>query len=100
MTGRGGETLWAIVDADVAPILAKYHWRASTTGFPHPVAEIGNKNGRPKAARLHRLITDASRNRWVIHLNGDPLDCRRANLELTDERARAVHTLEEAARRR
>lgn len=58
-----------------------YVWTTSRhTGF----YLMGYKPGNPKPLRVHRIILDAKEGQIVDHINGDPLDNRRANLRLTD----------------
>jgi hypothetical protein len=35
---------------------------------------------------LHRLITEAKKGEFVDHVNGNPWDCRRANMRICDRR--------------
>jgi hypothetical protein len=71
----GGQV--ALVDPEDATWIGRYQWHVGTKGYPE---------GRVAGVKLtmHRLIMDAAPGQIVVHLNGDPLDNRRANLRLTD----------------
>lgn len=85
----------ALVDADDAHRLTGHRWHYARTsrhgkGIPKfYVMSVGNQT------YLHRLIMDAQPGQIVDHINGDPLDNRRANLRLVtrhgNARNRAIH---------
>lgn len=80
-----------VVDAPLYPILSRYRWylpKSHYAGTPRPYTII-NRNGKYHQLRLARSITKASDHQYPKHLNGDPLDCRRGNLELVSTRAEA-----------
>lgn len=45
--------------------------------------------GKAERAMLDRVIMGAREGQWVVHLNGDVADCRRANMRLTTSRLEA-----------
>lgn len=73
-----------IVDPGDYEELHKYPWEQATTGFV--VASIRHSDGRPLTVIMNRLITGAVSGQKVVHLNGDRLDHRRANLRAFEYR--------------
>ena len=67
----------SIDDADY-PRVTDFKWRRSVAGYV--VAPV--RGQRPKQALLHRLIMEAPVGMEVDHIDGDPLNNRRANLRL------------------
>lgn len=61
-------------------------WHLSETGYA-----VRRTNG--ETTRLHRLIMNCPEGLVVDHLNGDPLDCRKANMRICTqaENARNYH---------
>ena len=79
--GRNGQGKYALVDASDYPHLCDHTWTLSTCrGKPGYV--YGVLGGRKVA--MHRVILglQVGDGRLVDHVNGDPLDNRRANLRL------------------
>ena len=68
-----------LIDAEDWPRISGFKWQVSSNGkgrmYVH--TEIGGKK-----RYLHRLILRAPKSQWVDHMNGDPLDNRKANLRL------------------
>ncbi|HEX6957766.1 MAG TPA: hypothetical protein VF194_07250 [Ferrovibrio sp.] len=83
-----------IVDEDFAQVLAR-HWRRGWSirrepqGLRRPALIIPNGMRWKDRVRIARLVTHAPPNRFPQHLNGDVLDCRRANLRLVVSRGEA-----------
>lgn len=71
-----GKEEFAIVDDEDFDLVSKYVWQpavsGSGTGLVYAVTKL----------RMHRLIMQAPPGMMVDHINGDPLDNRRANLRL------------------
>jgi hypothetical protein len=65
---------------------ARFKWFAAASGpaiYAARNARVAERAaGAPSFIRLHRAIMQASRGQEVDHVNGDTLDCRRANLRL------------------
>lgn len=72
ITAKGDEIL---VDKDLLPLLTRYSWCVSKTGYA-----VAKANG--KLIRMHRLITNCPDGYVVDHINGNPLDNRRINLRI------------------
>jgi hypothetical protein len=70
----------ALIDAADVPLIEgkRFHFSRSAADDPGRVATFDRSGD---ASRLHQIITGVRGTGWKIaHLNGDPLDCRRANL--------------------
>lgn len=60
-------------------------WHAIVTPDGHVyAARTVHRNGRKRMVYLHREILDAAASAIVDHIDGNTLDCRRANLRATD----------------
>ncbi len=79
--------LEAVIDAADLPLVTAYHWYASRdqAGGRHYVYSGSNteRRGRRGVVTLGRVLLEAPPGARVAYRNGDPLDCRRANLLLT-----------------
>lgn len=77
LRGKYGKGKFALVDNDV------FEWASKDKWYLH---KKGNNfyPSRWKNLDLHRLISDAQTRDIVDHINRNTLDCRRANLRLTD----------------
>lgn len=73
-----------IVDDEDYEALAKHRW-CFTNGYA-----ARRKNATKSACHeyLHKRIAGAEPGEVVLHLNGDKLDCRRANMVKTDRKLR------------
>ena len=65
------------IDADDYDIVRPHRWHVYATGGGglYVMTEINGKRWY-----LHRLLLQPAPNEMVDHINGDPLDCRRANM--------------------
>ncbi len=79
--------LEAVIDAADLPLVAAYRWYASRdqAGGRHYVYSGSNteRRGRRGVVTLARVLLAAPPGARVAYRNGNPLDCRRANLLLT-----------------
>jgi hypothetical protein len=81
-----------LIDAELYPILSMHTWRVPGGRYPQlprPFTYQPDESGRAKAIFLARALTHAGENEFPQHLNGDRLDCRRANLRLAATRGEA-----------
>ena len=77
---RNGQVVGhTLVDANDATLLGQWTWRLSSDGY---AVRSETKNGAKRTIYLHRAVMQAPRGAIVDHVNGDRLDCRRANLRL------------------
>jgi hypothetical protein len=73
---RGQTTL---VDDDVYPELAQYRWRLNSSGYAVRSCKAHDKE---IAVCMHREIMHAPRGLVVDHIDGNKLNCTRANMRL------------------
>ena len=72
------------LDRDVAALLYRRHVRLRRShACVYAVVRL-TINGKRKDLKLHRLIARPGPGQEVHHINGDPLDNRRANLLVVD----------------
>lgn len=74
---RGAEGMYTRIDLADAPFAQTRVWRLNNEGY----VVSQNKKGR---AYLHRALLAAASGTRVDHVNGDPMDNRRANLRLCE----------------
>ncbi len=73
---------YALVDDDVYEWASQYRWCASNKGnTSYAVRNVGN-GLVIKRIHLHREIMNAPHGTLVDHINGDGLNCTRANMRL------------------
>lgn len=78
LTGkRGAGKVMVCDDADLAQ-LAAHRWHLSHSGYPRTY--LRRADGKSTTIEAHLLLTDEQGGRYRDHINGDPLDNRRANL--------------------
>ena len=81
--------LVALIDAEDAERILSRKWFAATTtttnGRPKFYAHSYRK-GAGGVDILHRIILEPAKDERVDHINGDGLDCRRANLRVATRR--------------
>lgn len=72
---------FALIDAADFELVKPYHWRLRRSA--HLSYAVGSKtvNNKRVYIRLHRLIANTAPGLECHHVNFDPLDCRRDNLE-------------------
>ena len=79
------------IDTFLYPVLSRYRWyipKSQYAGNPRPFTTV-TKDGKISQLRLARVITKAPHGLFPKHLNGNFLDCRRANLKLVSWRDEA-----------
>lgn len=87
----GGET---IIDSDDLALVGPYPWRVNKVGY---VIAKFRAEGAIRYLYMHRLLVpDAP---IVDHINGDPLDNRRANLRAADKRINSLNRALDAKNR-
>jgi hypothetical protein len=77
---NGGQV---VVDDDDYEFMSQFKWRgkfADGTNHRHAVRDV-NLGTKRVTIRMHRLITEASTESIVHHVNGDSLDNRKRNLQ-------------------
>lgn len=94
LSGRDMRRREAIIDAADLALVEGKRWHWSTPG-PDKPGQVATGDGK-RTVRLRQVIMGVSgTNGRVGHVNGDPLDCRRANLFVRtmqeQERAGAKH---------
>lgn len=86
LTGRHakGKSRFVVVDDDRFDELSRYRWKAKPNRSGARVYAVRNaiEDGRMVTLRLHRVVLgiEPGAPGDVRFLNGDPLDCRRANI--------------------
>jgi hypothetical protein len=73
--------LYAVIDAADAEAVLPFKWTAQQAKRTHYAYRFVYGNGRPRKVYLHRLLMGDPLLQ-VDHINGDGLDCRRANMRL------------------
>lgn len=73
-----GAVLYATIDDDMLETAQRYSWRAHRAARSLTVYARGQVEGR--GVLLHRFILGEQAGPCVDHINGDGLDCQRANL--------------------
>lgn len=90
--------LHAVIDADDADRVLALKWQArpmrgSARGPGHYASGwLGSRPDRVKVY-LHRFIMGAAHGQIVDHINGDALDCRKANLRIGTLTTNAINRL-------
>ena len=73
---------FAIIDAADAPLASGRNWHAKlTNSTPYAVSKLPRRSPK-RGLSLHRLIMGDPPGVFVDHIDGDGLNCRRANLRL------------------
>jgi len=86
----------AIVDSDMYDLLNSFKWNLNSNGYL--IGEvITHESRKPRKVQMHRFIMGLEHgdNKFVDHVNGNPLDNRRSNLRLATpaENAQNLPTL-------
>ncbi len=75
----------ALVDMADATLVSQYTWRPGGTGGRYAVALISDRAKKTVATvYLHRLVMAAGGGDIIDHIDGNTLNCRRANLRFVD----------------
>lgn len=74
----------AVIDAADINIIEQYNWKAVLLGRgkPYAMTWLPRVDGERKGILLHRLLLDAPADRQVDHVDGNGLNCRRANIRI------------------
>lgn len=83
--------LVALVDDDDYARVAHRSWHAVRGWKGHTYYAASRRPGRGPIEYLHRLLMEAPPRLTVDHINGDGLDCRRANLRLATRTQNAAN---------
>jgi hypothetical protein len=73
----------AIIDDADYPLVRPHSWHLQARPNKRYAATAWNEGGRKVHVAMHRLLLDPPPGAVVVHLNGDGLDNRRANLRLS-----------------
>lgn len=78
--------LQAIVDDEDYEYINQWRWHSyngyAVRAMRMKSSEYGKKDGKYVTVKMHRLIVNASKDKEVDHINGNPLDNRKTNLRL------------------
>lgn len=75
LSGKNGKDKYMLVDVEDVPVIAKYKWHLSDTGYALNRSNHTN-------IRAHRLIMQTPQGMDTDHINGDKLDNRKSNLRI------------------
>jgi hypothetical protein len=81
LSGKSGLGKWSIVDTDLYEELSKYRWYIDRTGYVKRNARKSDETKR-KVIYLHSLLMNTPKGMVVDHINHNPLDNRRSNLQV------------------
>lgn len=97
LTRRDGTFSWTVIDATDLPLVLPYRWYESRrAGTVYVQASVGSGASRYHIL-LHRLLTDAPKNKLVDHRDGDGRNNRRGNIRVaspTENRRNEVNMRE------
>lgn len=85
---KGARSGYAIIDIVDHDIIAKYNWYLNNFGYA--VTNEDRSGQRGHKLFIHRLIMPDGGE--VDHINGNPLDCRRANLRYVTHQQNTLNT--------
>lgn len=89
--------LFATVDDADYDWLSQWGWSASRQGRKGCIApkyravRVEKREGKQRAILMHRQIMAPNVGEVIDHINGDPLDNRRENMRVTDQRANSIN---------
>lgn len=73
---------YTLVDNEDFDYVNQWKWSLRQTGRQEYAVRIDYSLKPPICIRMHRLLAKAPKNMMVDHINGDPLDNRKANLRI------------------
>jgi hypothetical protein len=95
---------FALVDASDLERVSAYKWHLKTQrahpGKYYAQTTISLGGGKKTALQLHRFVVDATPGQIVDHINGNPLDNRRANLRFCTVRENSTNVVHSKNRKR
>jgi AP2 domain. len=81
-----GHGVYAIIDAEDAPIVVQHRWGKLKVGNKYYAVSWSHDADRKTVnTLLHRLLMNPPEGMDVDHRNGDSLDCRRENMRICTE---------------
>jgi hypothetical protein len=70
-----------LIDEEDYLLISKYTWRLKKSAYVSYVCATKAEGDKRITLRLHRIIMNPQSNEDVHHINEDPLDNRKSNLE-------------------
>lgn len=83
---KAGARVETIIDIEDMPKAAEYRWHAAKQGDTYRIVCHKRlfKGDKKRGIYLHRVVTDATQDVMVDHINCNPLDNRKCNLRFVD----------------
>lgn len=76
------ETVHFQIDAEDVGVLKNHNWRIDKHGY----VRSGHSN------LLHRMLLNPCQGMVIDHINGNPSDCRKANLRISSQKQNSYNT--------
>jgi hypothetical protein len=94
---RNGEKMDVIVDSEDVEKVVSFG-RIGITSKGYPTFSKRDENYKSRRIYLHRFVFDYDGDLMVDHINGKPLDCRKANLRIVTHKQNCqnIHVLNKA----
>lgn len=94
--GRGPVDAWAIVDLADLHLVDGWRWGQTRKDGKRYALRRDESSGKRQNVHMHRVIIDAPRLVRVDHIDGDPLNNRRANLRMCSHAENMRNTTKKA----